>query len=112
MKYREFVIKSDVNQKEYVDFRIRVQEMKPAPWAEINDLPDELFYDVLVRGACDAGWIEDVIEENEYGEETTFSWKDDGGKYLDGLPPISKEFIGWGSKVLQRWLDIKTIDPN
>lgn len=112
MKYRAFVIKDNLNQLEYVTFRTKVQEFKPAAWGDIMDLPGELFYDVLIRSAIFAGWIDDVVETNEYGENTTFNWKASGEEYLNGLPPMTPEIIEWGKAVFERWVKIRTLDPN
>ena len=113
MKYRTFVLKEDINQKEYVTFRTGVEEFKPAAWNSIDTLPAELFYDVLTRAAVTAGWVEDVVETNEYDEETEWEWGAEGIEYVDGLKASSESpIIDWGKLVLARWVEIKTLDPN
>lgn len=109
MEYREFVLKGDINQLEYVTFRVTLQEMKPAAWENLMDMPLELFYNVLVRAAVTAGWVADVVEENKYGETETWAWNMD---YVDSLPAGLEPISSWGSAVFERWVEIKTLDPN
>ena len=110
MKYREFKLKDDITQLQYVVFRTSVQDLKPNAWEEAMDMPVELFYNVLVKSAMEAEWVQDVVEENEYEETTTWEWNTD---YLDGLP-ASKEtpLSEWGNAVFSRWMEIRTLDPN
>ena len=109
-KYRTFTLKEDITQKDYVTFRTGVEEFKPSVWNSIDDLPVEIFYDLLARAAIKAGWVQDVVEINEYDEETTWAWS---VEYIDGLVASGKSpVIEWGKKVLKRWVEIKTLDPN
>ena len=109
-KYRIFTLKEDITQKDYVTFRAGVEEHRPAVWSSIDDLPIEIFYDILTRSAIKAGWVMDVVETNEYGEETTWVWN---AGYIDELPASGKSpIVEWGKKVLGRWVEIKTLDPN
>jgi hypothetical protein len=112
MKFRKFELEDDIDQRAYVTFRTRVQELKPVAWEEIQHMPLELFNDVLIRSAIEAGWIRDIEEQNEYDETTFWSWKESGIEYIDGLPAGKWPIGDWGDLVLKRWIDIKTLDPN
>ena len=110
MKYRTFELKDTITQGEYRVFRTLIQELKPEAWDLLEEMPLELFFDILVSAAVQAKWIQDVTEENEYEEEVTWEWNQE---YVDGLPaggdsPASK----WGELVFTRWVEIKTLDPN
>jgi hypothetical protein len=109
MEYREFKLKGDITQLQYVTFRTGLQEMKPAAWENVQDLPIELFYNVLVKAAVQAGWVEDVVEENKYEEMTTWEWSLD---YVDTIPAGLKPISDWGGEVFERWVEIKSLDPN
>jgi hypothetical protein len=109
MKFRPFNLREDITQGEYIKFRVFVQEMKPEVWDRIELLPEELFYNVLVLAAVKAGWLEDVVEENEYEEETVWQWTDE---YVNGLPAGDAPVVEWGRQVLDRWVKYKSIDPN
>lgn len=109
-KYRIFTLKEDITQKDYVTFRTGVEEFRPSVWSSIDDLPIEIFYDILTRAAINAKWVMDVVEKNEYEEETTWVWD---VEYIDGLKASGKSpIIDWGGQVLSRWVEIKTLDPN
>ena len=109
MKFREFKLKDDITQLEYVVFRTKIQEIKPEAWENVQDQPLELFYYTLVSAAIEAGWIADVVEANEYDETTTWEWNIE---YLNGLNAGSYPLEEWGDFVFKRWIDIKTVDPN
>ena len=109
MKLRKFEISEDVNQAEYVVFRTTVEELKPDVWQSINTLPAELFYNILVKAAIAAGIVEDVVEDNEYDEEVTWEWT---AEYVDELPAGISELKDWGMLMFDRWVEIKTLDPN
>lgn len=110
MKFRKFQLKRDITQSEYVTFRTKVEEKKPAVWGNIRDLPAELFYYVLVVSAVEAGFVEDVTEKNEYEEEVTWAWNIE---YVDNLPADGSTPIAeWGSTVFDKWVEIRTLDPN
>lgn len=110
MKFREFQLKGDITQIEYVTFRTKIQEIKPAEWEQVQDLPIELFYYTLVRAAIASGWIVDVVENNEYDETITWEWNED---YLDTLPAGGETPLNdWGGQVFDRWLEIRALDPN
>jgi len=74
MKFRRFELNDDISQAEYVVFRSSVEEMKPDVWDNINSLPEEIFYNILVKSAVRAGIVTDVVEMNEYDEEVTWPW--------------------------------------
>lgn len=117
MKYRKFELKENINQLEYRTFRNKIEEMKPSSWKdqELGNLPIELFYDVLVTSAITSDWIMDVEEDNEYGEKTVWSWAENGLRYLNELPKEPKtnaEVERWALSVLERWTEIRSIDPN
>jgi len=110
MKYREFKLKDTITQGEYRIFRTKLQEMKPDVWESIDKLPLEMLFDALTVSAIHGGWVEDIVEDNEYEEETTWEWNQE---YLDDLPADPESpTIGWGSAVFTRWMDIRGIDPN
>ena len=110
MKYRTFELKDTITQGEYRVFRTLIQERKPEVWSLLEEMPLELFFDVLVSSAVQAGWIQDVVEENEYEEEVTWEWNQE---YVDGLPADGKSPVSkWGELVFTRWVEIKTLDPN
>ena len=109
MKYREFKLKGDIAQLQYVTFRNGLEEMKPPAWENVQELPIELFYNVLVKSAIQSGWVEDVVEKNEYEEETTWEWNLD---YVDKMPAGLQPISDWGDLVFTRWVEIKTLDPN
>ena len=109
MEYREFALKGDITQIQYVTFRTNLQEMKPAAWENVQDLPIELFYNVLVKAAVQSGWVEDVVEENKYDETTTWEWDT---TYVDTIPAGLEPISAWGGLVFARWVEIKTLDPN
>ena len=109
-KYRDFELKKDILQKDYVAFRTGLETHRPSVWENLNDLPEEMFYDILVRSAITGGWIEDVVEKNEYDEETTWEWN---LEYVDNIKASGGSPItSWGDKVFNRWVEIKTLDPN
>jgi len=112
MEYREFELKGDINQLEYVTFRTKVQEQKPEVWTEIQDVPIELFYHILVKSSIESGWIKDVVEMNKYDEEVVWSWTENGSEYIDNLPAGNWPWKLWGRTVFLRWSDIKNLDPN
>lgn len=113
MKFRDFNLKGDITQLEYVTFRVDIQDRKPDSWEEIQLMPIELFYDVLVRAAAMAGWVDDVVETNEYDEETVWSWVESGDQYIDDLPAAGKSpLMKWGELVFERWTEIRNLDPN
>jgi hypothetical protein len=109
MKFRTFELKDDITQIEYVNFRAGVQSFTPPAWNSFELLPIELFYDVMVRAAIDAKWLLDVVEENEYNEETVWEWSIE---YIDSLKAGSFPLLEWGEVVFNRWAEIKTLDPN
>ena len=111
MKFRLFVLKEDITQLEYVHFRTELEKSRPAVWSSIEKLPVEIFYDVLTRSAIKAGWVQDVVEDNEYDEEVIWEWTEE---YLDGLPADeAREHVEeWGDIAFKRWVEIKTLDPN
>jgi hypothetical protein len=109
-KYRTFELKEDITQGEYVTFRAGLEESRPPAWNSIETLPIEVFYHVLTVAAVKAGWVMDVVELNEYEEETTWEWNEE---YVLGLKASGKSPItGWGNLVFDRWMEIKTLDPN
>lgn len=112
MEFRDFVLKDDINQLEYVSFRTSLQELRPSQWETIMDLPIELFYYVLVVSAVKSGWIQDVVEKNKYNEEETWSWTESGEDYVNGLGAGKWPWNTWGEMVFDRWTDIRTLDPN
>jgi len=109
MKFRPFVLRDDINQKQYVDFRVGVEERKPAAWNSIEQLPIELFYYILTHSAVAAGWVAPVVEENEYGEEVTWEWTP---QFIDDIPGGEGLWHQWGSLVTDRWIEYKELDPN
>ena len=112
MKFRKFELKDDITQGQYVIFRTQLEEQKPEVWGEIKDLPAEIFYDVLVRAAIIGDWIEDITEDNEYGDDTFWSWAESGLEYIDRQPAGGWPLSECGNTVFERWAQIKTIDPN
>jgi len=109
MKFRAFELRDGLTQLQYIDFRENIENFKPKAWVNIETLPAELFYSVMCQSAIKAGWLSDVVEKNEYGEETSWSWSVD---YFNGLPAGKFPLQEWGALVLERWVELKTLDPN
>lgn len=109
MKYRHFELLEDINQGQYIAYRLEIQRLKPPYWEAVEHMPIDLFYDVLTRAAVIAGWVQDVVEKDEYEVENTWGWSIE---YIDNLPAGTNKLNEWGEIVLQRWVEIRDIDPN
>lgn len=105
----ELVDDDDVTEGMYVTFRTYIEEQKPDAWQSIEDLPADLLYGFIIRAAIKAGWVKDVVEKNEYDEETRWSWT---LEYYDGIKAGTVPKKKWGQPILKRWIDYKEIDPN
>jgi len=109
MKLRAFELKEEQSQQQYVDFRTNIETYRPPVFTSIERLPQELFYNILIRSAIAAGWVEKVVEKNEYDEETEWEWT---VEYFENLPAGKVPLLEWGEPVLDRWLKYKELDPN
>jgi hypothetical protein len=49
----------DIRQRHYMAFWKATKRLQPEEWDDINDLPPEVYMDLLVRAAIDAGWFEE-----------------------------------------------------
>ena len=110
MKFREFNLRDDITQGEYVVFRVDVEARKPKEWRSVETLPIEILYDILVHSAITGGWVEDVIETNEYDDkEAAWKWTNE---FVEEIPAGQALLKTWAEPILDRWIEYKGIDPN
>lgn len=109
MKLRAFNLRDDINQGEYVTFRVGVESRRPPAWESIETLPIEILYSILVHAAIDAAWIEVVVEDDGYGEEIEWEWT---SEFVDSIPAGEAPLRKWAEPIFKRWIEYKSIDPN
>ncbi|NIP55837.1 MAG: hypothetical protein GWN94_22590 [Phycisphaerae bacterium] len=71
-----------------------MKRFQPDEWAEIDDLPAEVYMDVLVRAGIEAGW---------FGDSLTI-------EQLDDMMPKDVDQIAIA--VAEVYRNVKTPDPN
>jgi len=81
----------DIRQRHYRDFLIALKRHQPEEWEDIASLPMELYMDILVRAAIDAGWF---VEPPD----------------IDDMKPKDVDEIALA--VAEVYKEIKTPDPN
>lgn len=81
----------DIRQRQYRAFLIALKRFQPEEWSEVEDMPIDLYMDLLVRAAVDAEWFEEPPD-------------------VDELKPSEIEPIA--SAVAEIYKEARTPDPN
>ncbi len=55
----------DIRQRQYRKFLIALKRYQPEEWENIDDLPMEVYMDMLVRAAIEAEWFEEPPDLDE-----------------------------------------------
>lgn len=95
MSDKTFTLKEDLRQRHLRLFLSALRRHKPDEWESIEDMPLVGYFDILIRAAIDAEWVEEDWTLDEFDDLP--------------LPNDSRE---WGETVFQRYRDVMVIDPN